>query len=47
MDAQGKLVRQVVDVIGDYQGSKAIKVEEPGIHVLNVIAEGDWSVRFD
>ena len=47
MDARGRLVRQVVGVIGDYEGSKAIKVEKPYIHVLNVIAEGDRSVSFD
>jgi hypothetical protein len=47
LDAVGKRIEQVTGVIGSYDGSKAIKIEESGVYLLNITADGDWTVSVD
>jgi len=48
--ADGTIVDLLVNVIGTYDGSKIVGVQpdswgaSPGVHVLSVRADGDWSV---
>jgi hypothetical protein len=43
----GKFVDQVVGVVGRYDGSKALTIEEEGIYIVGVSANGDWTVNVD
>jgi hypothetical protein len=43
-DKDGKLLEQLVNTLGAFDGSKPISIEEPGIYFLNVSADGDWSI---
>ncbi len=44
LDRNGKLVNVVTDRIGSYKGSQSIMINEPGIYLLNVDADGDWKL---
>jgi hypothetical protein len=44
-DGEGHLVEQPVAVIGTYDGSKAVKVEQAGIYIVNISASGEWSLK--
>jgi hypothetical protein len=46
-DSEGKLVEQIAAVIGEYDGSKAITLEEEGIYTVGVSANGEWSLKID
>lgn len=47
VDQDGRPVEQAAGIIGHYDGSKAIKVSEPGVFLLNVVADGDWEISVD
>jgi hypothetical protein len=47
LDVDGKRIEQVTGVIGSYDGSKAIKIEESGVYLLNIAADEDWTVSVD
>lgn len=47
LDSRGRLIDQVAGVIGSYDGSKAVKIEEPGIYIMTVAADGPWTVSVD
>jgi len=46
-NAEGRLIDQIVGVIGAYEGSKAFTVDEEGIYIIGVSANGDWSVNVE
>jgi hypothetical protein len=47
LDRQGRTLEQVVGVVGPYDGSRAIKIEEAGIYVFSIIANGQWSLKVE
>ena len=46
-NAEGRLIDQIVGVIGAYEGSKAFTIDEEGIYIIGVSANGDWSVNVE
>ena len=47
LDARGVLVHEPAAFIGVYDGSKSVKIEEPGVYLVSVYADGDWTVSVD
>ena len=53
IDAQGNLVELLVNEIGPFDGSKAVSVTDdllaasPGIHFLDIAADGNWTVTVE
>jgi hypothetical protein len=47
VDRDGRVVEQVVAAIGAYEGSKAITIEEEGIYLVNIYANGEWSLKVE
>jgi hypothetical protein len=47
LDDQGAKVDLLVNVIGSFNGSKAIGIDTPGIHLLDIQADGDWEVSIE
>ncbi len=53
VDANGELIELLVNEIGPFDGSKAVSVTgdifaaSPGIHFLDVAADGNWSVTIE
>jgi hypothetical protein len=47
VDLEGRVVEQVAAAIGAYGGSKAITIEEEGIYLVNVYANGEWAVKVE
>jgi len=47
LDAQGDWVDLLVNEIGSFDGSKAIGIDAPGIHLLDIQASGDWEVSVE
>jgi len=44
IDAHGDLVELLVNEIGNFNGGKAVGIDAPGIHLLDIQADGDWSI---
>lgn len=44
LDDQGQLVDGLVNVIGPFDGSKAMRIPSSGYYVLDVMADGAWSI---
>ncbi len=44
LDSKGRRVELLANEIGRRQGSQVVKVPEAGIYMMNVKADGDWSV---
>jgi hypothetical protein len=47
LNASGQRIEQITGVVGNYDGSRAIKIEQTGIYLMNIVADGDWSVSVD
>ena len=47
LNANGERIEQVTGVIGNYNGSKVVKSEKPGIYLMNIAADDDWTVSVD
>jgi hypothetical protein len=47
LNASGQRIEQVAGVIGNYDGSKAVKIDRPGIYLMNIVADGDWTVSVE
>lgn len=47
LDQYGKPVDSLVNVVGDFDGSKPVSIDEPGIYYLNVGADGDWLIDIE
>lgn len=44
---QGRQIEQIVNVLGEFDGSKPYRVQEPGIYFLNVVADGKWEIEVE
>ena len=44
LDQYGKPVDTLINTVGEFDGSKPISIDDPGIYYLNVGADGDWSI---
>lgn len=47
MDSNGRIVDQLVNTLGQFEGSKPLSVESPGVYFLNVSADGNWTVEIE
>ncbi|HVU89233.1 MAG TPA: hypothetical protein VHD36_18045 [Pirellulales bacterium] len=47
LDQYGQPVESLVNVVGDFDGSKPVSIDQPGIYYLNVSGDGDWSINID
>ncbi|GAI15311.1 unnamed protein product, partial [marine sediment metagenome] len=54
LSIEGSLADLLVNEIGSYEGSKAVGIQqgalfgpEPGIHLLNITADGNWSITIE
>jgi hypothetical protein len=47
LNDEGKHVENVVNEIGNYDGSQAVKVKKEGTYIFDVIADGEWSIELD
>jgi hypothetical protein len=47
VDREGRVVEQVAAAVGAYEGSKAITVEEAGIYLVNIYANGEWALKVE
>lgn len=45
MDGDGKYVSLLVNEIGSFSGSKAVKIDKAGPYILNITADGSWTVN--
>jgi hypothetical protein len=43
LDVNGNTVEGLVNVIGSYNGSKAVRIDDSGIYLLNIDADGNWT----
>jgi hypothetical protein len=43
-DRDGRTVAHLVNTLGQFEGSKPVSIEKPGIYFLNISADGEWSV---
>lgn len=44
MDSQGSLVELLVNEIGAFDGSKAVGIGQDGIFILDISADGNWTI---
>lgn len=44
LNAKGQKVELLVNVIGQFNGSKALGVKAAGIYVLDITADGNWTI---
>lgn len=47
LDDNGTHVDLLANDIGKYEGSKAIKIKKTGIYILDVTADGEWSIDIE
>jgi hypothetical protein len=44
MDSNGQNVDLLVNVIGDFDGAKAVGISKPGDYLLDISADGPWTI---
>ena len=47
LDSQGNRVESLVNEIGRFDGSKAIKIDDAGVYLLTIDADGEWEVSIE
>ena len=47
IDSQGQRVELLVNEIGSFDGSTAIGIDQTGVHILDVTADGNWTVSIE
>jgi len=47
LDSQGDWVELLVNEIGSYDGSKTVSVDDSGIYLLDITADGNWDVSIE
>ncbi len=47
LDNEGHRVDLLVNEIGSFDGSKAIGVSSSGIYILDITADGDWTISIE
>jgi hypothetical protein len=45
MDRDGRMVAPLLNTLGNFDGSKPVSIEKPGLYFLNISADGDWTVE--
>jgi hypothetical protein len=40
----GRPINTLANQIGDFEGSKAVRIERSGRYLLNIDADGEWSI---
>ena len=45
LDEQGNAVSAVADATGPFGGAKAVQVPRTGLYVLDIAADGEWSIK--
>lgn len=45
LDDQGNQIDLLVNTIGPFDGSKALGIQKPGLYLLNIQADGNWTVE--
>ncbi len=43
-EASGQPIETLINVIGNFDGSKPVRIEKAGIYFLNVSGDGDWTI---
>ena len=44
LDREGKPIKDLINTLGNFSGSKPVRIEKSGIYFLNVSADGDWTI---
>jgi len=44
LDSDGNMVDLLVNEIGNFNGSKAARIDQVGLYLLDIAADGNWSV---
>ena len=47
LDNQGAFVERLVYERGDFDGSKAVGIDEAGVYILDISADGNWTVSIE
>src|SRR5262249_20175424 len=47
LDAEGRVPDLVVNKIGDYDGSQALKLKRTGTYIFDITAGGPWSIEVE
>jgi hypothetical protein len=47
LDQDGRTVGYLVNTLGQFNGSKPLSIDKPGVYFLNVSADGDWSINVE
>ena len=47
LDNQGNQIEQLPFGIGAFDGSEAVGIDESGTYLLNINADGNWTVRIE
>lgn len=47
MDKKGNTQELLVNEIGDFDGSKAVGIAKTGLYLLNISADGEWSIAVE
>jgi hypothetical protein len=47
LDSTGETVDFLVNVIGAFDGSKALAIDQPGDYLMNIEADGRWSISIE
>lgn len=45
LDDQGNQIDLLVNTIGPFDGSKALGIQKPGLYLLNIEADGNWTIE--
>jgi hypothetical protein len=45
LDEEGRPVSTIVNEIGNFEGSQAVKIRRAGTYIFDVIAGGSWSIE--
>lgn len=47
LDRNGKYIELLVNEIGNFDGSKAVRIEKDEIYLLDITADGNWSIAIE
>ena len=47
IDRNGKKVELLANAIGNFDGSKAVRITNPGLYIMNISADGEWTISVE
>ena len=47
IDRNGKKIELLANVIGDFDGSKAVGISNPGLYIMDISADGEWTISVE